>query len=230
MTPFVPRLVFAGWLLSTSAAFAAVHQGNGIKIGEVSADSAVIWTRLTTTPEANWKGVPFIEPSLAGKRDGFRTATDVARASGMSEALAKAEKEAKKDPTAVTQSQIRDIVLKADWRSQIPAGRTLAEMHGTLPGANGTVRVSLTPSGDGAPVETTWTIVDPRQDYTRQFKMTSLKPGTTYQVRVESRDDQASCRRWRGDARGDARFQRENADARGAVRLEGGAGVPARLF
>jgi alkaline phosphatase D len=190
MTPCVPRFFIAGCLLMAPAAFAAVHQGNGIKIGEVTADSAVIWTRLTTAPDANWTGVPFVEPSIDGKREGLRTATDVARASGMSEALAKAEKEAKKDPTAVTQAQLRDIVLAADWRSQIPAGRALAEMHGTLPGANGTVRVSLTPSGEGSPVETTWTIVDPRQDYTRQFKLASLKPGTTYRVRVESRDDQ----------------------------------------
>ena len=52
MTPLVPRFVFAGWLFSVPAAFATVHQGNGIKIGEVTAESAVIWTRLTTAPEA----------------------------------------------------------------------------------------------------------------------------------------------------------------------------------
>jgi alkaline phosphatase D len=32
---------------------------NGIKIGEVTSDSAIIWTRLTQQPEANWKGKPF---------------------------------------------------------------------------------------------------------------------------------------------------------------------------
>jgi alkaline phosphatase D len=190
MTPLIPRFVGAVWFSFVSVAVAAVHQGNGIKVGEVTADSAVIWTRLTTAPEANWKGVPFVEPSLDGKREGLRTATEVARASGMSEALAKAEKEARKDPKAVTQAQLREIVLKADWRSQIPSGRTLADMHGTLPGANGSVRVSLVPVGDGSPVETTWTVVDARQDYTRQFKIASLQPGTTYRVRVESRDEQ----------------------------------------
>ena len=44
--------------LSLTAA-ESVHMANGIKIGEVTSDSAIIWTRLTITPEANWEGIPF---------------------------------------------------------------------------------------------------------------------------------------------------------------------------
>ena len=36
-----------------------VHMANGIKIGEVDSDSAIIWTRLTVSPERNTDGVPF---------------------------------------------------------------------------------------------------------------------------------------------------------------------------
>lgn len=35
------------------------HQGNGIKIGEVSQSSAIIWTRLTATPDINRPGIPW---------------------------------------------------------------------------------------------------------------------------------------------------------------------------
>lgn len=36
-----------------------VHMANGIKIGEVNSDSAIIWTRLTKEPERNINGKPF---------------------------------------------------------------------------------------------------------------------------------------------------------------------------
>jgi arylsulfatase A-like enzyme/phosphodiesterase/alkaline phosphatase D-like protein len=37
----------------------AVHMANGIKIGEVTSSSAIIWTRLTKNPERNIEGTPF---------------------------------------------------------------------------------------------------------------------------------------------------------------------------
>jgi alkaline phosphatase D len=192
MTSMIPSLRFivpATLAASAATAFAAVYQGNGIKVGEVTAESAVIWTRLTTAPEANWSGIQFIPPSIDGApSEAVQTATAVARESGGSEALARAQKTAApKRP--ISQAQLREIVLKADWRSQLPAGRTLPEMHGTLPGAAGAVRVVLTPEAGGAPVETPWAAVDPQRDFTRQFTVKSLRPGTRYHVRVESRDE-----------------------------------------
>jgi alkaline phosphatase D len=59
--------VLAGALTAVRAA--GVHQGNGIKLGEVTADSAIVWTRLTAAPEANWGGARFVEPVVpAGQR------------------------------------------------------------------------------------------------------------------------------------------------------------------
>jgi len=188
MTPLHRLIFILTGFASAAVAPGAVYQGNGIKIGEVTADSAVIWTRLTAAPEANWTGAPFMEPSLDGNRDGLKSATDVARQSGMSSAAKKAEKAAGEQPR-VSQAELRDIVSKADWRSQLAPGRSLAEMQGALPGVAGSSRVVLTPRSGGAPIETPWAAVDPKRDHTRQFTIKSLKPGTAYRVRVESRDE-----------------------------------------
>ena len=153
-------------LLAGPAALASVHQGNGIKIGEVSADSAVIWTRLTVAPEANWTGAAFLPPSVPASE----LPPNAAKA-GLSE-----------------ENRHRVISLVADPATQLPPGRTLAQMHGALPGAAGSVRVTLRPSGGGAAIETPWTGVDPARDHTAQFTLRALQPGTGYTVRVESRD------------------------------------------
>jgi alkaline phosphatase D len=184
------RLFFLSLGLGPAALFAAsIYQGNGIKIGEVTANSAVIWTRLTTAPDANWNGIPFLPPSIDGNRAGLKRATEVARQSGMSAASAKAEQAAAQPGLVVSQADLREIVLKADWRSQIAPGRTLADMHGALPGAAGSLRVVLTPSSGGTPIELPWAAVEPQRDHTRQFTVASLQPGTAYRVRVESKDE-----------------------------------------
>jgi alkaline phosphatase D len=172
-------------LVIGSALSGAVYQGNGIKIGEVTADSAVIWTRLTSAPEANWSGAAFLEPSLNGNRAAVRAATDVARESALSSAAAKA---AARRPEALSQGDLRRIVETADWRTQLPPGRTLADMHGALPGIGGEVRVLLTPANGGPSVDTGWSAVVAGSDHTRQFAVKGLRAGTNYRVRVESRD------------------------------------------
>ena len=45
--------------LQTSFLWGKVYQTNGIKIGEVTQDSAIIWTRLSKNPSANTKGEKF---------------------------------------------------------------------------------------------------------------------------------------------------------------------------
>ena len=42
-----------------------VYMANGIKVGEVTQDSAVVWTRLTKAPERNVDGAPF--PEVTGQ-------------------------------------------------------------------------------------------------------------------------------------------------------------------
>ncbi len=186
------RTLLLGPYLAAAAHAAAVFQGNGIKIGEVTADSVVIWTRLTVAAEANWSGTPWLAPSLDGNRDAAKAATEIARQSGLSEAAGRAEKTAKKKSGDLTSAELRNLVIQADWRSQLAPGRSLADMHGALPGAAGTVRVTLTPAGGGAPVTTAWMSADPAHDHTRQFRIAALRPGTAHRVRVESRDAQGA--------------------------------------
>lgn len=163
---------------------AAVFQGNGIKVGEVTADSAVIWTRLTAAPEANWNGTAFLEPTLDGDRSKVRAATEVARESGLGSA---AQKAAAKGAATITQAELRRIVETADWRTQLPPGRAVGDMQGALPGAAGEVRAVVTPADGGAGLETSWAAVDPGRDHTRQFAVRGLRAGTAYRIRVESR-------------------------------------------
>ncbi len=49
------------------AAHGAVYMANGIKIGEVHQDCAIVWTRLTRAPERNADGIPF--PEVDGSRN-----------------------------------------------------------------------------------------------------------------------------------------------------------------
>ena len=52
-------LFFTSCLLQGSFLWGKVYQANGIKIGEVTQDSAIIWTRLTKNPSANTNGEKF---------------------------------------------------------------------------------------------------------------------------------------------------------------------------
>ena len=64
---------FALWLaLSTTfgntPATAQPHMANGVKIGEVTSTSAIIWCRLTDVPERNLGGVPFQRGEVDSRR------------------------------------------------------------------------------------------------------------------------------------------------------------------
>ena len=52
-------LFIASCFLQASFLGGKVYQANGIKIGEVTQDSAIIWTRLTKNPSANTNGEKF---------------------------------------------------------------------------------------------------------------------------------------------------------------------------
>ncbi|GAB5562919.1 MAG: hypothetical protein SynsKO_45660 [Synoicihabitans sp.] len=56
------KRLFVGTLLFFSTLLGSIHAaalGNGIKIGEITATSAIVWTRVTETAEYNKTGVPF---------------------------------------------------------------------------------------------------------------------------------------------------------------------------
>jgi len=112
-----------------------VGMADGIKIGEVRQDSAIVWTRLTRNAERNTRGLAF-------------TVKDEA----------------------------------------VPAGRTLDDMEGSVPGIGGVVRVVYWPKeSEGQSRATAWQAVDPEADFTRQFQLTGLTAGTRYRLQVEGR-------------------------------------------
>lgn len=68
----------------------------------------------------------------------------------------------------------------------MPEGVGVDGLPGAAPGAEGDVRVGYGPKG-GELAFTEWAPVEPAKDYTRQFVLEGLTPGTDYIVRVESR-------------------------------------------
>ncbi len=71
----------------------------------------------------------------------------------------------------------------------VPSPVAVHDREGACPGAPGQVRVVYGASQDfdGA-AATDWAAVDPQRDYTRQFLLRDLRPGTRYYLRVEARD------------------------------------------
>jgi alkaline phosphatase D len=134
------------------------HQATGIKIGEVTHDSAIVWTRLT--------------------RDDSRVGGD-----------APLPVITYNDPdTGATQTE-----SKPRGRSKVPSvaypnGTSVETIEGAVPGANGDVRVAYRTTDTTAWKYTPWEGVDPARDFTRQFTLSELSPGTGYAIRVESRD------------------------------------------
>lgn len=73
-----------------------------------------------------------------------------------------------------------------------PRGARVGELRNAVPGSTGQVRVRYRPRSSNGPWgETPWRAVDPDADYTRQFQLTKLEPGTWYHVIVESRAGEA---------------------------------------
>ena len=81
-------LCFLLWV-ATSALAGGVFQGDGIKIGEVTSEAAIIWTRLTATPEAKWDGAAFLPPQLPPGEDpadgNFAGSTQIPAGLGLSD-------------------------------------------------------------------------------------------------------------------------------------------------
>lgn len=78
------KYIFAFALTVAGSASAEVYLGNGMKIGEVDQESAIIWTRLTRTEELNRDGATFIpakkkraKPSMAKQLPEGKTLDDM---------------------------------------------------------------------------------------------------------------------------------------------------------
>lgn len=66
------------FLLANFCLASGLYFGNGIKVGEVDQESAVVWVRLTAEPTANFSAMPiFTEGLKKGERDQGEMPTDV---------------------------------------------------------------------------------------------------------------------------------------------------------
>lgn len=72
--------------------------------------------------------------------------------------------------------------------AHLPEGLTLSQMEGACPGATGEVRLSYYPlQHQDKMVKTDWMAVDPDKNYTHQWKLENLEPGTKYVAVLEAR-------------------------------------------
>lgn len=68
-----------------------------------------------------------------------------------------------------------------------PEGYDITTIEGTCPGAPGEVRIWYSMEDTNEWLHTAWAPVDADRDYTRQIPLTDLRPGTNYDLRVETR-------------------------------------------
>lgn len=138
-------------------------QATGIKIGEVSDSEAIIWTRLTKDSVAANFGAP--APDVLYQDDSTGTWHDVPW-------FKKKYREDRPD------RKVKVI---------FPTGYTVDNIDGAVPGALGESRVRYTEAGLDRWKETPWQRVDSTGDYTAQFQLKNLKPGTRYSIITEAK-------------------------------------------
>lgn len=98
------------------------------------------------------------------------------------------EPDARRKGTPFVEVQKHQGIHEAAAGGQIPPGKSLADMQYAVPGAAGSVRVRWWPEHQrDLAQDTAWIAVDPAADFTAQVPLTALRPGTRYELVVESR-------------------------------------------
>lgn len=128
-------------LLAPRSGTTAAELAMGLRVGEVTQKSAIVWTRITRDAERNW--------------DGYRAPS-------------------KRVPKA---------------NEYTPSEIKIADRDGASPGAPGQVRLIISENADFSDSSNTkWVTVDANRDFSHQFSLHYLKPGTHYHIKVEARD------------------------------------------
>ena len=153
--PRLPLRIFACLIVGSTftARCAEVHQATGIKICEVDATSAIVWTRLTRGAEPVSVEGPLPTITYGGRK----------RGSGGNN---------RPDEPPVV---------------EFPDGVTVDTLRGAAPGAPGQARLLYRVRGQSDWQRTPWVSVDPDRDFTLQFRLESLDPGTPHEIRVDAR-------------------------------------------
>ncbi len=129
----------------------------GIKIGEVTGNRAIVWARLTK----NAKRVPDSAPiPIILYRDPVTGQFDP-----------KGNENSRPD---------------REPRVEYPTGVDINTIAGAVPGSNGEVRFLWKPDGGGWK-KSPWQTVDTQHDFTTQYTLEELSPGTKYELKAEAR-------------------------------------------
>jgi alkaline phosphatase D len=147
--------------IARPAAARHVYLADGVKIGEVSTESAIIWTRLTRQPERVMDGVA------------FRTRADL-------------EKDNAPPKNETYEARALRISAPIPEGPQL-GGHALDEMDGAVPGATGEVRVVYWPEDSTAETVLPWARITTARDFSHQFELRGLRADSRYRFRVEGR-------------------------------------------
>lgn len=158
-------LAFVGLLTACSPATQEeVFQANGIKIGEVSQNSAIIWTRTTSVEQFHLEGADFLiydrkkVPQIIGHED-----HELGPEKGFGYQLAEG---VKLDDTLHAAPGTSGEVRLSYWETGNNASKTV----------------------------TNWEPVDTERDFTKHFNLEGLKPGTEYSLTVDARKNASNKR------------------------------------
>ena len=136
------------------------YMANGVKIGEVTATSVVIWVRLTAKPDRNREGVHFETGEVPVRED---------------------------NPDSPDRPGMETSTSDGPYWGQVPEGKSLLDMVDAVEGAPGFVRLSCVPVQPTQGVRQTFrTRVRPDQDHTLQIPLTNLKPSTRHALTLEA--------------------------------------------
>ena len=133
------------------------YQATGIRVGEVTDNTAIVWTRLTRNPQRVGSDAPMPDVKYRAPKTG--------------------ELFKKKDKS---RPNLAPLV-------EYPDGSTINTIEGAVPGAPGEIRVLYKMEKDSKWKATNWRAVDPKRDYTARFKLTNLEPNAKCRLRVETR-------------------------------------------
>jgi len=131
------------------------HMATGIKIGEVTDSTAIVWVRLTRNEARVDYGAPMPEVSYTLESTG--------------------------EPIDNMKNRQRDAVPSVSF----PGGSSVDTIEGATPGSAGFVRVRYKSESDEDFAATSWKAVNPAADFTQQFQLTSLQPGSRYSIEVD---------------------------------------------
>lgn len=132
------------------------YMATGIKIGEVTDTEAIVWVRLTRDEKRVDFGAPMPKITYVNPT------------------------------TRVPLEKVRHRQSDASPVVEFPDGSSIDTIEGAVPGAKGVARVHYKPEDGGEFKVTSWQKVDSKADFTTQFQLSDLLPGSQYVVKIES--------------------------------------------